>query len=120
MKECDAGNLVGLFLSPLILQKLGWRGLFYTFGVLGYPLLAIWLAIVPKPKAKQDLSSQSKEGFLRATTPHPNPIRRYALAQAVLSSVSAWYTILQHTRVTVSFVQTLCKFAIQPGPLHAT
>lgn len=70
-----AGNLVGLFLSPLILQKLGWRGLFYTFGVLGFPLLAIWLAIVPKPTPKQD---KAKEGFVRATTPHPNPIRRCA------------------------------------------
>lgn len=74
------GNLVGLFLSPLILQKLGWRGLFYTFGVLGYPLLAIWLAIVPKPKAKQDSAAQTEEGFLRATTPHPNPIRRIPMS----------------------------------------
>ena len=47
--SCGAGNLVGLFLSPLLLAKLGWRGLFFVFGALGLPLLAAWLAIVPKP-----------------------------------------------------------------------
>ena len=40
---------MGLFLSPLLLATLGWRGLFFVFGVLGLPLLAAWLAIVPKP-----------------------------------------------------------------------
>lgn len=43
------GNLVGLFLSPLLLATLGWRGLFFVFGALGLPLVAAWLAIVPKP-----------------------------------------------------------------------
>jgi len=40
---------VGLFLSPLLLATLGWRGLFFVFGALGLPLVAAWLAIVPKP-----------------------------------------------------------------------
>ena len=40
---------MGLFLSPLLLATLGWRGLFFVFGALGLPLLAAWLAIVPKP-----------------------------------------------------------------------
>ena len=38
-----------MFFSPLLLATLGWRGLFYVFGALGLPLLAAWLAIVPKP-----------------------------------------------------------------------
>ena len=78
-----AGNLVGLFLSPLLLQKLGWRGLFYTFGVLGLPLLAIWLAVVPKPKPKPEAAPPPEQGFIRATTPHPNPIIRYVLTGLV-------------------------------------
>ena len=40
---------MGLFLSPLLLATLGWRGLFFVFGALGLPLVAAWLAIVPKP-----------------------------------------------------------------------
>jgi len=42
-----AGNLAGLALSPLLLAALGWRSLFYVFGAVGAPLLALWLAVVP-------------------------------------------------------------------------
>ena len=37
-----AGNLAGLALSPLLLVKYGWRSIFYVFGALGLPLLALW------------------------------------------------------------------------------
>ena len=48
-----AGNLVGLAVSPLLLSRFGWRGIFYIFGVLGAPMLIAWLALVPpdKPRA---------------------------------------------------------------------
>ena len=42
-----AGNLLGLAISPQILNRYGWRGLFCIFGILGGPLLAFWQAIVP-------------------------------------------------------------------------
>ena len=41
------GNLLGLALSPVLLAALGWRSLFYIFGAVGAPLLALWLAVVP-------------------------------------------------------------------------
>jgi ACS family sodium-dependent inorganic phosphate cotransporter/ACS family sodium-dependent inorganic phosphate cotransporter-like MFS transporter 9 len=44
--------LVGLVLSPIILLQFGWRALFYTFGLVGIPLLAIWLATAPTPLPK--------------------------------------------------------------------
>ena len=44
---CHAGNLAGLALAPILLHTIGWRGLFYVFGLLGLPLLAVWLAVVP-------------------------------------------------------------------------
>jgi len=43
-----AGNLVGLVLSPALMGAFGWRALFYAFGMLGAPLLAMWLAVVPE------------------------------------------------------------------------
>lgn len=43
---------MGLVLSPIILLQFGWRALFYTFGLVGIPLLAIWLATAPKPLPK--------------------------------------------------------------------
>jgi ACS family sodium-dependent inorganic phosphate cotransporter/ACS family sodium-dependent inorganic phosphate cotransporter-like MFS transporter 9 len=41
------GSLVGLLISPLILYHLGWKSLFYIFGLFGAPLLALWSFIVP-------------------------------------------------------------------------
>lgn len=45
----QSGNLVGLALSPLILQQYGWKALFYMFGLLGAPLLLLWNMVVPPP-----------------------------------------------------------------------
>mmetsp|Transcript_17093 Transcript_17093/g.29254 ORF Transcript_17093/g.29254 Transcript_17093/m.29254 type:complete len:305 (-) Transcript_17093:149-1063(-) len=42
-----AGNLLGLILSPILLITFGWRALFLVFGMLGGPLLAMWMAVVP-------------------------------------------------------------------------
>ncbi|CAG9465270.1 unnamed protein product [Pedinophyceae sp. YPF-701] len=48
-----SGNLVGLVLSPLILQTLGWQWLFLIFGLLGAPLLLMWQKVVPEvPRAE--------------------------------------------------------------------
>ena len=55
------GNLVGLVLAPLLLARVGWRGLFYTFGLLGAPLLVLWLATVP-PQTPRVSGSASGAG----------------------------------------------------------
>ena len=47
---------------------LGWRGLFFVFGALGLPLLAVWLAVVPKPP--------QLPGTLKAETPTVDPIMK--------------------------------------------
>jgi len=44
-----AGNLAGLALAPVLLHTVGWRGLFYVFGLLGVPLLALWLKVETPP-----------------------------------------------------------------------
>lgn len=42
-----SGNLVGLLVSPLLLENFGWRSVFYVFGALGVPLVFMWNAVVP-------------------------------------------------------------------------
>jgi len=56
------GNLVGLIISPLILYHLGWRSLFYIFGLFGAPLLALWSFIVP------DLNKNSSAATIESPT----------------------------------------------------
>jgi len=55
-----SGNLVGLVLSPIILATLGWRALFYAFGLLGIPLLLIWSFVVPSNSGGDSSSMSSK------------------------------------------------------------
>ena len=50
---------MGLALSPFLLARLGWRGLFVIFGAVGFPLLALWLAVVPKPAGLPQLPQTS-------------------------------------------------------------
>eukprot|EP00890_Picochlorum_soloecismus_P004500 jgi/Picsp_1/5050/NSC_02413-R1_probable anion transporter chloroplastic-like len=57
-----SGNLVGLLLSPILIQQYGWRSLFYVFGALGIPLLYIWSLVVPNPRGESTNGAISKEG----------------------------------------------------------
>ena len=59
-----AGNLLGLVLSPLLLQAFGWRSLFLIFGALGGPLLLMWNLCVP-PVLRPDAPSSQSTGFQR-------------------------------------------------------
>jgi MFS family permease len=56
-----AGNLAGLALAPILLHTVGWRGLFYVFGLLGLPLLALWLKVVPQQTPKPRTDGQTVE-----------------------------------------------------------
>lgn len=53
-----SGNLLGLLLSPFIVSTFGWRAVFFMYGVLGLPVLLLWLSKVPKhnPAAATDAS----------------------------------------------------------------
>ena len=52
MMMSPTGNLIGLILSPMLLINLGWRSLFYIFGMMGGPLIAFWMAMVPSTDPK--------------------------------------------------------------------
>jgi ACS family sodium-dependent inorganic phosphate cotransporter/ACS family sodium-dependent inorganic phosphate cotransporter-like MFS transporter 9 len=49
---------VGLILSPIILLQFGWRALFCSFGLVGIPLVAYWLATVPSTPLQQQQEQQ--------------------------------------------------------------
>jgi ACS family sodium-dependent inorganic phosphate cotransporter/ACS family sodium-dependent inorganic phosphate cotransporter-like MFS transporter 9 len=53
-----SGNLVGLLLSPILIQQYGWRSLFYVFGAMGIPLLYIWSLVVPDPTREGVISKE--------------------------------------------------------------
>ena len=65
-----AGNMAGLLISPLLLASIGWGGLFYVAGGAGVPLLAAWLALVPRPQGKR---REAEKGRAVPSQPAPPP-----------------------------------------------
>lgn len=53
------GNLAGLALAPILIQTVGWRGLFYVFGVLGLPLWYFWRKAVPDQTPRAESASKT-------------------------------------------------------------
>lgn len=49
-------------MSPLLLSRFGWRGIFYIFGILGAPLLAAWWGLVPPDTPCTTTSTASSSG----------------------------------------------------------
>lgn len=49
-----SGNLVGLLVSPILLELYGWRSVFYVFGALGVPLTFIWNFLVPEGETSKN------------------------------------------------------------------
>ncbi|CAL8468433.1 g7973 [Coccomyxa elongata] len=75
------GNLIGLAISPMILAAYGWRALFLIFGILGGPLLAFWLSVVPDPPPKRPKSIMQ-------------PVKEKVTVARLLRSPATWAIIV--------------------------
>ena len=62
------GNLVGLLLSPLIIVRFGWPGLFLIFGAAGAPLLLLWQLAMPAPAVRPPAPAQTAAQSLEVPT----------------------------------------------------
>ncbi len=90
-----AGNLLGLLLSPILLVNFGWRSLFYIFGILGAPLLAMWLTAVPnKQDSKQDSTQQQVAGSSSPDELQAAPASSSVNALTLMSKLPTWAIII--------------------------
>ena len=79
-----SGNLVGLLLSPVLLESFGWRSVFYTFGALGLPMAAIWNAVVPDHRPSKEASRSTESSTDESSS---------VSIRALLSSPAVWAII---------------------------
>ena len=88
-----SGNLVGLLLSPLLLERFGWRSVFYIFGALGLPMLALWNAVVPDVQRKQRMEEiEATKNEVSADRPEEERPASIPI-QTLLSSPAVWAII---------------------------
>ena len=55
------GNLLGLATTPMIIAMVGYRNLFLVFGILGVPLVVLWLALVPKREGERERTMEASD-----------------------------------------------------------
>ena len=79
-----SGNLVGLLVSPLLLEMYGWRSVFYVFGALGLPLVIMWNLVVP------NVESSKKE--VGGDVPTENQVHKVSLS-TMLKNKAVWAII---------------------------
>lgn len=91
-----SGTITGLLLSPLIIQNLSWRWVFYLFGGAGAPLLLLWLSVVPNdgPSSKQRMMRESNVQGTSQQSASLSLLRLFATSSAPYAIVIA--TVINH------------------------
>ena len=82
------GSILGLALSPTMVQALGWPSVFYVFGSLGIGWFAYWQRRAASTPAEDPLCTQGEQQFINGNT--VAPVRPTLRPRGLLLSVSGY------------------------------
>ncbi|KAL3829674.1 hypothetical protein ACJIZ3_018476 [Penstemon smallii] len=89
------GSVTGLAFSPILIHKLGWPSVFYSFGSLGSIWFALWLSKAhSSPQEDPNLSLEEKELILGGST-FKEPVTEIPWMK-ILSKAPVWALIISH------------------------
>lgn len=89
------GSVTGLAVSPVLIQKLGWPSVFYSFGSLGSIWFALWLSkAYSSPKDDPSLSLEEKKLILGGNV-SKEPVSSIPWMK-ILSKPPVWALIVSH------------------------
>ncbi|KAL8541166.1 hypothetical protein ACS0TY_002438 [Phlomoides rotata] len=89
------GSVTGLAVSPILINKLGWPSVFYSFGSLGSIWLAVWLSKAhSSPKEDLNLSLEEKKLILGGNISR-EPVSSIPWKK-ILSKGPVWALIISH------------------------
>ncbi|GFZ05465.1 major facilitator superfamily protein [Actinidia rufa] len=89
------GSVTGLAFSPILIHKLGWPSVFYSFGSLGSIWFALWLSKAhSSPQEDPELTAEEKRLILGSSnTKEPVSVIPWKL---ILSKPPVWALIISH------------------------
>ncbi|XP_039048401.1 ascorbate transporter, chloroplastic-like [Hibiscus syriacus] len=89
------GSVIGLAFSPILISKLGWPSVFYSFGSLGSIWFALWLRkAYSSPKEDPELSKEEKQLIMGGSiSREPVKVIPWRL---ILSKAPVWALIISH------------------------
>lgn len=89
------GSVIGLGVSPILIQKLGWPSVFYSFGSLGSVWFAFWLSKAhSSPEDDPELSAEEKK-FILGGSISKEPVTAIPW-KLILSKAPVWALIVSH------------------------
>ncbi|KAI3444528.1 hypothetical protein Pfo_001193 [Paulownia fortunei] len=89
------GSVTGLAVSPILIHKLGWPSVFYSFGSLGSIWFALWLSKAhSSPNDDPNLSMEEKELILGGSI-SKEPVSEIPWKK-ILSKAPVWALIISH------------------------
>eukprot|EP00877_Chromochloris_zofingiensis_P007547 jgi/Chrzof1/3045/Cz12g09150.t1 len=89
------GSILGLALSPHMIQSLGWPSVFYVFGSWGVVWYTVWNKRAASTPAEDPLLSQAEKSYILANTSRSSKARSIPWGQ-LLSRKEVWAIILCH------------------------
>ncbi|XP_023754258.1 ascorbate transporter, chloroplastic [Lactuca sativa] len=89
------GSVIGLGISPILIQKFAWPSVFYSFGSLGSVWFAFWLAKAhSSPTDDPELSAEEKKYILGGSV-SKEPVTEIPW-RLILSKAPVWALIVSH------------------------
>lgn len=89
------GSIVGLGLSPHIIDWIGWPPVFYMFGSLGIVWYVFWQRRAQDSPAKDASMSDTERDYVVANTISAEPVKNIPW-KLILSKKEVWAIILCH------------------------
>ena len=98
----SVGNILAFPLATWIMVILGWRYVFYIFGILGFIWCAFWLRLAAnRPEEHKTIHKQELE-YIKANRPQIPPVEKIPW-KIILSKVQVWALIINHFCVSWGF-----------------
>ena len=102
----SVGNIIAFPLAAWIMLTLGWRSVFYIFGLFGFIWCFFWLKIASNRPEEHKTIKQEELDYITANRPVINPIKRVPW-KILLTKVEVWALVINHFCVSWGFFMFL-------------
>ncbi len=104
----SVGNIIAFPLATWIMLTLGWRYVFYVFGLFGFIWCAFWLACAAnRPEEHKTIESQELE-YIQKNRPVITPVVTVPW-KTLLSKMPVWTLVVNHFCVSWGFFMFLTR-----------
>ena len=102
----SVGNIIAFPLAAWIMLTLGWRSVFYIFGLFGFIWCLFWWRLASNRPEEHKTIQQEELEYITANRPVINPIKQVPW-KTLLTKVEVWALVINHFCVSWGFFMFL-------------